>query len=54
MAAALDGRFNCSAADMASVAKVVLRHRLVLNYRAEADQINADRLVDELLKDVKR
>ena len=54
VAAALDGRFNCSAADIASSAKVVLRHRLVLNYRAEADQMNADRLIDELLQGLKR
>ena len=53
VAAALDGRFNCSADDIASTAKVVLRHRLVLNYRAEADQINADRLIEELLKGIK-
>jgi MoxR-like ATPase len=51
--AALDGRFNCSAADIAASAKVVLRHRLVLNYRAEADRIDADRLVEELLQAVK-
>ena len=51
---ALDGRFNCSAEDIASTAKVVLRHRLVLNYRAEADQMNADRLIDELLQGLKR
>jgi MoxR-like ATPase len=54
VAAALDGRYNCSAADVASMAKVVLRHRLVLNYRAEADQMNADRLIDELLQGMKR
>jgi len=54
VAAALDGRFNCSADDIAAMAKVVLRHRLVLNYRAEADQMNADRLIDELLQGMKR
>ncbi|HVW21949.1 MAG TPA: AAA family ATPase [Opitutaceae bacterium] len=53
VAAALDGRLNCAAEDIAASAKVVLRHRLVLNYRAEADQMNADRLIEELLKSVK-
>jgi len=32
----------------------VLRHRIILNYRAEADQMTADKLIDELLKVVKR
>jgi MoxR-like ATPase len=54
VAAALDGRFNCSAEDIAATAKIVLRHRLVLNYRAESDQMDADRLIDELLQEVKR
>ena len=47
------GALLCSAADIAASAKVVLRHRLVLNYRAEADRIDADRLVEELLQAVK-
>jgi MoxR-like ATPase len=54
VAAALDGRFNCSVDDIASTAKVVLRHRLVLNYRAEADQMTAERLIEELLQATKR
>jgi len=53
-AAALDGRLNCAGEDIVAAAKIVLRHRIILNYRAEADQINADRLIDELLKTVKR
>jgi MoxR-like ATPase len=52
--AALDGRFNCSAEDIAAAAKIVLRHRIILNYRAEADQMTADKLIDELLKTLKR
>jgi len=52
--AALDGRFNCCADDIALSAQIVLRHRLVLNYRAEADQMTADKLVEELLRTVKR
>ncbi|HWA24339.1 MAG TPA: AAA family ATPase [Lacunisphaera sp.] len=53
-AAALAGRFNCSAEDITAAAKIVLRHRLVLNYRAEADNLTADNLVDDILKTVKR
>jgi MoxR-like ATPase len=51
--AALDGRLNCAAEDIAAAAKIVLRHRLILNYRAEADKMTADKLIDELLKTVK-
>jgi MoxR-like ATPase len=51
--AALEGRLNCAAEDVAAAAKIVLRHRIILNYRAEADQVTADRLIDELLQAVK-
>jgi MoxR-like ATPase len=46
--AALDGRFNVAREDIAAVALLVLRHRLILNYRAEADSITADKIVAEL------
>jgi MoxR-like ATPase len=52
--AALEGRLNCAAEDIAAAAKIVLRHRLILNYRAESDQMTADRLIEDLLKNVKR
>jgi MoxR-like ATPase len=51
--AALDGRLNCCADDVTASARIVLRHRLVLNYRAEADQIDADGVVDQLVQAVK-
>ena len=52
--AALEGRLNCAVEDIAAAAKIVLRHRIILNYRAEADQMSADKVIDELLKTVKR
>jgi MoxR-like ATPase len=52
-AAALDGRLNCAAEDVAAAAHIVLRHRLILNYRAEADNLTADALIADLLKSVK-
>jgi MoxR-like ATPase len=52
-AAALDGRLNCAAEDIVASAKIVLRHRIILNYRAEADQMNTDQLIEELLKGAK-
>jgi MoxR-like ATPase len=52
--AALEGRLNCAVDDVAAAAHVVLRHRLILNYRAEADNLNADLVIDDLLKQVKK
>ncbi len=47
--AALVGRLNVSREDVAASAHLVLRHRLILNYRAEADGVTADALIQELL-----
>jgi len=47
--AALAGRFNVAREDIASAAALVLRHRLVLNYRAEADKVTTDQIIAELL-----
>lgn len=52
-AAALEGRLNCAAEDIAAAARIVLRHRLILNYRAEADGLTADAIIADLLKAVK-
>jgi MoxR-like ATPase len=52
-AAALDGRLNCAAEDVAAAANIVLRHRLILNYRAEADGLTADAIIADILKAVK-
>jgi MoxR-like ATPase len=51
--AVLDGRFNVAREDIAASAKLVLRHRLIANYRAEADQITIDGLIEKLLGAVK-
>jgi MoxR-like ATPase len=51
--AVLDGRFNVAREDIAASAKLVLRHRLITNYRAEADQITVDGLIDKLLAAIK-
>jgi MoxR-like ATPase len=47
--AVMDGRFNVALEDIAASAKLVLRHRMITNYRAEADQITVDSLIDRLL-----
>ncbi|HLP08002.1 MAG TPA: AAA family ATPase [Opitutaceae bacterium] len=52
--AALDARLNCAAEDVATAAPMVLRHRLILNYRAEAEKLTTDHIIEDLLKQVKR
>jgi len=51
--AVLDGRFNVAREDIVASAKLVLRHRLITNYRAEADQITVDGIIDKLLAETK-
>jgi MoxR-like ATPase len=51
--AVLDGRFNVAREDIAASAKLVLRHRLITNYRAEADGLSVDQLIDQLLARLK-
>ena len=47
--AILGGRYHVDFADIQAMAHPVLRHRLVLNFHARADQVDADRLVSRLL-----
>ena len=47
--ALLEGRLAVSKEDVVRVAKPILRHRLVLNYQAEAEGVRADDLVARLL-----
>ena len=51
--AILAGRYHVDFADIVAVAPDVLRHRLVLNFHARADGLDADALVQRLLKAVK-
>ncbi|MEZ6212076.1 MAG: MoxR family ATPase [Phycisphaerales bacterium] len=45
-----DGRYHVSYKDIAEIARAALRHRLVLNFEAEADRIDPDMIVDEIVK----
>jgi MoxR-like ATPase len=47
--AILDGRFHVGIDDIRQVAKPALRHRLILNFEGEADGIDPDQVLDELL-----
>jgi MoxR-like ATPase len=44
-----DARYNLSGDDVREVAKLALRHRLVLGYEAAADGVAADDIIEELL-----
>ena len=51
-AAWLAGRDYVTPEDVRSIAHGVLRHRLILSYDALAEDINADKVIDELLQQV--
>ena len=51
--ALLDDRFAVSADDIRAVALPVLRHRILLNFRAQANNISSDELVEDVLKSVR-
>ena len=48
------GRFNVSYDDIAAVAASALRHRLIVNFEAEAEGITTDHVIQQILKDVPR
>jgi MoxR-like ATPase len=48
--AILSGRFHVDFADVRKVANPVLRHRLVLNFHARAEGIDADGLISRMLE----
>lgn len=52
--ALMAGRFHVSIADIKSVAKPALRHRVLMNYEGEAEGIDVDQLIDKLLDEVKQ
>ena len=50
--ALLNGRSHVSLEDLQHLAKPVLRHRVLVSYRAEAEGITVDQVIDKLLEDV--
>jgi len=50
--AILNGRFNVSVEDIRALAYPVLRHRIILNFNAEAEGVRTDEVIDKLLKTV--
>jgi len=51
--AILDNRPTPSVEDVKSVAKPVLRHRIVTSFNAEADGVGAEQIIEKLIEDVK-
>jgi MoxR-like ATPase len=52
MRALLDGRANVAYDDVRAVAKPSLRHRIVLNFDAEANEVSANDIIDRLIESV--
>ena len=50
--ALLDGRTHVKFEDIEALAHPVMRHRVLINYRAEAEGVNIEDLIDRLLKAV--
>jgi len=48
------GRFNVSFDDIEAVAVAAFRHRLILNFEAEAEGITTDQIIAQILQDVPR
>jgi MoxR-like ATPase len=50
--AVLDGRAHVSTRDIVALAHPVLRHRILLNYRAEAEGITVRRVIERMLETI--
>jgi MoxR-like ATPase len=48
--AAISGKYSPDIEDVKAVAHAILRHRLVRNYKAEAERINVDDIINTLIK----
>jgi MoxR-like ATPase len=49
-----EGRVHVSYADVEKVIYPALRHRIILNFQAEAENVNADQILAEVIKQVPR
>jgi len=48
--AAIKGKYSPDIEDVQAVAKPILRHRIIRNYKAEADGVSVEEIIDNLLK----
>jgi MoxR-like ATPase len=49
-----DGRVHVSYEDVENVLYPALRHRIILNFQAEAENVTADQIMAEVMKQVRR
>ena len=47
--AAINGKYSPDIEDVKSVAKPILRHRIVMNYKAEAEGMSVDQIIESIL-----
>jgi MoxR-like ATPase len=47
-----EGRFNVSVEDLRAIALPALRHRIILNFEGEAEGVDPDRLITQLMDEV--
>ncbi|MEK4711469.1 MULTISPECIES: AAA family ATPase [Sporosarcina] len=52
--ALVSGRYHVSIADIKTVAKPALRHRILINYEGEAEGVDVDGLIVKLLEEVRQ
>jgi len=52
--ALLNGRLHVAHEDILAVAPPVLRHRMILNFEAQADGLTSDSIIDELIAESRR
>ena len=45
----MQGKYSPDIEDVRAVSKYVLRHRIVRNYKAEAEGINEEMVIEEIL-----
>ena len=50
--AVMDGRLAVSVEDIRSVALATLRHRIVVNFKADAAKVDSDQIIKQLLEKV--
>jgi MoxR-like ATPase len=51
--ALLLGRAHVTIEDLRELAHPVLRHRILINYRAEAEGVTVDKIIERLLESVR-
>jgi MoxR-like ATPase len=49
--AVLHGKYSPDIEDVKAVAKIILRHRIIKNYKAEAERLSVEEIIDSYLKD---